>query len=148
MPSKAVSTALALGVLIISLLSVAAQDRKITPDSSVRSSPAYAEILLRRTDILSDLDAFSASYTESNPKILDLRAELNALDKEAERIAVVRAADTGKLTLALGKLIVRKAALEAEVVRLTRSYSKDHPDVKRSQRRVEIFENAISEILK
>ena len=137
------------GVALASSLSVLAQDRKSGPETgSVRSSAAYSEVLLRRTEILSDLEALSAGYTESNPKILDLRTELAALEKETDRIFAVRTSDAGKLTLALGKLMVRKAALEADLSRLNRSYSKDHPDVKRAQRRVEIFETAISEILK
>jgi len=137
------------GVALASSLSVLAQDRKSGPETAaVRSSAAYSEVLLRRTEILSDLEALSAGYTESNPKILDLRTELAALEKETDRIFAVRTSDAGKLTLALGKLMVRKAALEADLSRLNRSYSKDHPDVKRAQRRVEIFETAISEILK
>lgn len=114
----------------------------------IRSSPAYAEILLRKTELLADLDAFSEQYTEQNPKIIDLRFELAALDKALEKVYGVKPSETGKLTLALGKLIVKRAELETTLNRLTRSYNKDHPDVKRAKRRVEIFENSINEILK
>ena len=136
-------------VLFLGALGAEAQVSKTGPETAaIRGSAAYSEILLRRTDILADLDALSGSYTESHPKILDLRVELAALDRETQRVFAVKPADAGKLTLALGKLIVRKAALEADLERLTRTYSKDHPDVKRAQHRVDIFESAIAEILK
>jgi hypothetical protein len=48
----------------------------------------------------------------------------------------------------LGKLIVRKAALDADLSRLLRTYSKEHPETRRAQRRVDRFEAAIAEILK
>jgi uncharacterized protein involved in exopolysaccharide biosynthesis len=114
----------------------------------IRSSPAYSEILLRKTELQADLEALSADYTEANPKIVDLRFELGALDKSLEKIFGVKPTETGKLTLALGKLIVRKAALETELSRLTRNYSQDHPEVKRAKRRVEIFDAAIKEVLR
>ncbi|MEO6050631.1 MAG: hypothetical protein ABIP78_04785 [Pyrinomonadaceae bacterium] len=114
----------------------------------IRSSAAYSEVLLRRTEIQADLEALSADYTEENPKLIDLRFELNSLDKSLEKVFGVKASDTGKLTLALGKLIVRRAALETDVVRLMRTYNKDHPDAKRAKRRVEIFDAAIKEILR
>ncbi|MBK9216672.1 MAG: hypothetical protein IPM59_13965 [Chloracidobacterium sp.] len=114
----------------------------------IRSSPAYAEVLLKKTELLADLDAMSEQYTEQNPRIIDLRFELAALDKSLEKVYGVKPSETGKLTLALGKLIVKKAELETTLNRLTRSYNKDHPDVKRAKRRVDIFENSINEILK
>jgi hypothetical protein len=114
----------------------------------IRSSAAYAEILLRRTEIQADLESFLASYTEAHPKVVDSRVELASLDKSLETIFAVKLTETGKLTLALGKLIVKRAALETEFARLVRNYSLDHPEAKRAKRRVEIFDTAIKEVIK
>lgn len=114
----------------------------------IRSSAAYSEVLLRKTQLQADLEAFLADYTEANPKILDLRAELAAINRAVERIFAVKPAETGKLTLALGKLLVEQAALQTDLTRLQRSYSADHAEVKRAKRKLEIYENAINEILK
>jgi predicted nuclease with TOPRIM domain len=103
---------------------------------------------LRKTELLADLEALSADYTEANPRIIDLRVELASLDKSLEKVFGVKPSETDKLTLALGKLIVKKAALDSEFSRISRSYNKDHPDAKRARRRVEIFENAIKEVLR
>ena len=115
--------------------------------NAIKSSAAFAEILLRKTELQADLEAFSADYTEANPKIIDLRVELNSLDRSLEKLFAVKPTETAKLTLALGKLIVRRAALETDLSRLTRSYNKDHPDVKRMERKVEIYDSAIKEVL-
>ena len=114
----------------------------------IKSSPAYAEVLLRKTELQADLESLLADYTESNPKIVDLRFELAVINRSLDRIYAVKATETGKLTLALGKLIVKKAALETDLARLQRSYSKDHQEVKRAKRKVEIFEAAVSEVLR
>ena len=65
-----------------------------------------------------------------------------------ERIFAVKPLETGKLTLALGRLLVEQAVLQTELVRLQRSYNKDHAEVKRAKRRVEVYESAIGEILR
>jgi len=114
----------------------------------IRSSAAYSEVLLRKTQLQADLEALLADYTEANPKIIDLRTELAAINKSLEKIFAVRPTETGKLTLALGKLIVDQARLQTDLARLLRSYGNDHPEVKRARRKVEIFESAINEILK
>jgi len=115
---------------------------------AIVSSPAYSEILLRKTDILADLESFLADYTDANPKILDLRFEIGVLERTMGRVLAVKPGEAGKLTLALGKLMVRQAALETDLARLSRTYNKEHPDVKRAKRRVEIFDRAINEILR
>lgn len=114
----------------------------------IRSSPAYAEILLRKTEIQADLEAFAESYTEANPRMIDLRFELASLDRSLEKVFGVKPTETGKLTLALGKLIVRKAALDTELARLQRTYNKDHAEVKRAKRRAEIYDAAVKEVLR
>lgn len=113
----------------------------------VRSSATYAEILLRKTELQADLEALLADYTEAHPQIVDIRVELKSLDKSLEKVFGVKPSETGKLTLALGKMILRRAVLETGFQRLQRTYSLDHPEVKRAKRRVEIFDSAIKEIL-
>lgn len=114
----------------------------------IKSSAAYAEVLLRKTELQAELESVLADYTEANPKLMDLRFELAALNKSLERIYAVRPSETGKLTLALGKLLVKKAALDTDLNRLQRSYAKDNVEVKRAKRKAEIFEASINEVLR
>ena len=136
-------------VFFLLLISVSAAFSQVQTDTGpIRSSPAYSEVLLRKTEVQADLEAFLADYTEANPKILDLRAELAALNKSIERIFAVKPAETGKLTLALGKLLIEQATLQTDLARLQRTYNQEHIEVKRAKRKLEIFESAINEILK
>lgn len=144
MKSVLIRTAILLAIFLTPLLCYA-QTQEPGP---IRSSPAYSEVLLRKTELQADLEAFLADYTEANPKIIDIRFEIASLDKSLEKIFGVKPSETGKLTLALGKLIVKRASLETEYARLLRTYNADHPEVKRAKRRVEIFDSAIKEVLK
>ena len=112
-----------------------------------RSSPAHAELLLKKTELQSELESLLLGYTEEYPKVVEIRYSLTILQKESNRILAVKAAESSKLTLALGKLMVRKSELETDLWQLLRTYKEGHPDVKRAKRKVEIYEAAIKEIL-
>jgi hypothetical protein len=127
----------------------AAANKTPVVDSALKpqSSPAYAEVLLKRTELQSDLESLILEYTEDYPKVKELRYTIGLLQKESQRIIAVKPAETAKLTLALGKLMVKKVELETELWGLQANYKDDHPDVKRAKRKVEIYETAIKEIL-
>jgi len=116
-------------------------------NQAAKSSPAYAEILLQKTELQSQLEDLLVSYTDDFPKVKELRFQLGLFQKQADRILAVNSADVGKLTVALGKLIVRKVELETGLWNLRAQYNDDFPEVKRAKRRVEVFDKAIGEIL-
>lgn len=113
----------------------------------VRSSPAFAELQLRKTELVSELESLILDYTEEFPKVKAIRFAVTLIDRDIARISKVKPAESSKLTLALGKLMVRKIELETDMWNLQRSYKEEHPDVKRAKRKVEIYEAAINEIL-
>lgn len=113
----------------------------------IKSSPAYAEVLLRKTEQTAELEDLLVEYTEEYPKVQQLRAELALLNKEMNRILAVNPSEASKLTLALGKLILRKVDLELDYEKVQKQYTDDNSDVKQAKRKVEIFEAAIKEIL-
>lgn len=119
----------------------------ITANAHLSSSAAYAEILLRQTELESELESLILDYTEDYPKIKENRQALEVLRREVLRIAVAKPADSSKLTSALGKLVVRKVDVEMDLWRLSQNYADNHPEVRRAKRKVEIFEKAIKEIL-
>jgi len=120
---------------------------QISLSSAAKSSPAYSEVLLRKTERESELEEFLIGYTEEFPKVKEIRFELDLLQKAAAKIVAVNASEAGKLTLALGKLMVRKTEIETDLWNLRRQYEDDHPEVKRARRKIEIYEKAIKEIL-
>ncbi len=115
--------------------------------SAVKATAAYAEVLLRKTELEAQLEEFSVDYTEEFPKVKEIKYELIVLQNELDKMLATSAADTGKLTLALGKLIVRKTELATDLFNLRRQYNDDHPEVKRAKRKVAVYEKAIRDIL-
>lgn len=113
----------------------------------IKSSPAYAEVLLRKTELEADLLSFADDYTDQNPKVIDARFELATLSKDIDRLFAVRPDDVQKLTLALGKLIVRRAEVETELNRLLRTYKPDHPQAQRALKKAELYRDALKDIL-
>jgi hypothetical protein len=111
----------------------------------VKATPAYAELLLRKAELESDIESFLVSYTEEYPKLKESRYELSLLDKDLTKL--LAQTDASRLTLALGKLLVRKNQLETDLWGLQNKFGKDHPEVKRASRKVASFQNAIKEIL-
>lgn len=126
---------------------LAQQPSRPSVPANVRSTSAYAEVLLRATEVRSELDSIADDHTDASTRVIDLKTELEALEKAIDRLAMVRPTDTGKLTLALGKMLVRKSELDTDLARMLRSYKPEHPDVRRAMKKTATFEKAISEIL-
>lgn len=114
---------------------------------TARSTPAYAEVILRRAEVESELEGMLLDFTEDYPKVKQARAHLANLQKETEMLLAVKPADQSRLTLALGKLLVRRSELETDLWVLRQSYADENPDVKRARKKLEIFERAIKDIL-
>lgn len=127
-------------------LSVFAQSKSLSPSNqAVKSSPAYAEVLLRKTELDSEVESLLESYTEDFPKLKESRYELSLIQKDLDK--VLTQTDVSKLTLALGKLLVRRAELNTDLWALQTKYGTEHPEVKRAKRKVLSFDNAVKEIM-
>lgn len=136
-------------------LPVSAQLRTRTSNQStpppiaveIRATPAYAEILLRKTELESTVEELLVSYNEEFPKVKNTRYELNLLNAELARFGRLNKSDAGKLTLALGKLIVRRAQLATEFWIISNRYNSAHPNAKKAKRKLEIYHKAVEDIL-
>jgi uncharacterized protein involved in exopolysaccharide biosynthesis len=113
----------------------------------IRSTPAYGDLLLEKTELQSSLEALLLDYTEQYPKVKDLRSQLGFLQAEIERLLAVKPEYAGRLSDALGKLMLRKVELESNLETLRAQYKDDHPEVKRLRRKIDSYEAAIKEIL-
>lgn len=119
----------------------------LTKPEIAKSSPAYAEVLLRKTELLSELESLLVEYTEDYPKVQELRFETGSLQKELDALLAVNPAESSKLSAALGKLMVRKCELNTDLWVLQKEFNDQHPNVKRAKRKLEIFEASIKDIL-
>ena len=82
---KILQIGLAASALFLAVSACFGQAVAKTPDSgkaaadAVSSSPAYAELLLRRTDLTAELESLLIDYTDDYPKVKELRYTLDAL---------------------------------------------------------------------
>ena len=115
--------------------------------NEIRATAAYAEIILRKTELESTVEELLVSYTEEFPEVQHTRYELALLQAELVRFGRLKTSDIPKLTLALGKLIVRRAELATEYWILSNKYSSAHPNAKKARRKLEIFDKEVRDIL-
>ncbi len=113
----------------------------------IKSSPAYAEVVFRIAVLKVELEELLNRYTREYSGVKEIEYELTELENIMKRIKGFKAAETQKLTLALGKMFLQKAAYITEFKVLLEKYSEKHPEVIRARRRMEIFEEAIGKIL-
>lgn len=126
---------------------LAKTDLTKTASQTIKSTPVFAELLLRKTEREAQLEEFLLDYTEEFPKVKEIKFELDLLQKQMDKISAVSASDAPKLSLALGKLLVRKTELEVDLWNLLKQYNADHPEVKRAKRKIDVYEKAVREIL-
>jgi hypothetical protein len=123
------------------------QTTKADPYRALRSTPAYSEVLLKETELRAEVEALLGEYTEEYPKLKESRFALGLVQKEKARLLMTAPVESEKLTLSLGRIMVRKVDAEVDLWRLQQSLADSHPDVKRAKRKVEVFEAAIREVL-
>jgi len=119
----------------------------VAESNGIRATPAYAEVLLRETELKAEIESILLDYTEDYPKVKEMRFELELLSSEMDRLLAVKPNDIGKLTQALGKLILGKVSNQTTLRQLRLQYADEHPSVKRQRKKVEIYEAAIKQIL-
>lgn len=134
-----------IGLLALSLPAFAQVKTPSSLTQSIKSTPAYAELLLRKTELNSEIESLAESYTEDFPKMKEARFELSLIQKDLNDL--LKQTDASKLTLALGKMMVKRASLNTDLWALRSKLNPEHPDVKRAQRRVSSFDEAIKEIM-
>ena len=147
---------IAVFLCLLFAVSVSAQTRNRTSSVSkaptvskeIRATPAYAEVVLRRVELQSELEELLVAYTREFPRVQEKEFELGLIRSEIVRFAKMRPAEAPKMTLALGKLIVRRATLATDFMVKSKKYGAEHPAVKKAKKRTDIFDEAINELLK
>jgi hypothetical protein len=124
-----------------------AQPAAVNAVNPVKASAAYADVILRRTELEADLESMLLDYTDEHPKVKQARLELALIQRELDRLLAVKPEDAGKLSEALGKLMVRKTAFEVDLELLRDKTDDKNPNVISAQKKVDVFEKAIKDIL-
>ncbi len=127
--------------------SIKTKPNAVSLQASAKNSPAYGELVLRRTELEVDYKEILVEYTENHPNALAKKSVIDAIDAELKNIEAMPASQIPKLTSPLGKLILRKVELETELKNLQQEYTDDFPDVKKTKTRLEAFQAEIKKML-
>ena len=122
-------------------------DYSTTTSKAIKSSPAYSALILKRTLVKADLEEMLVTYTEDFPKVVDARHEIDLLNFELTRLLETKVTDSCKLSESLGQLMLKKTEVEMMLWNLKKKYKEDHPEVIRTQRKLNTFEKGIVEVL-
>ncbi len=134
-------------ILIICAAVFAQTKSKPATANSAKSTSAFAELILLKTEVESTLEELLLDYKEEYPEVKKNRVQLGFINKELDNLLKLDASQMPKLTLALGKLLVRKIELQSTLSALRENYKEDNPEVARAKKKLEIFEKAIAEIM-
>jgi hypothetical protein len=134
-------------VLAFSSICFAQPKAKPTTTNLAKSTPAFAEIILLKTEVESALEEFLLDYKEEYPEVKKTRVKLAFINKELDKLLKLDASQMPKLTLALGKLLVRKIELQSDLAALRETYKEENQEVARTKKKLEIFEKAVAEIM-
>jgi hypothetical protein len=115
--------------------------------NQAKSTPAFAELILLKTEVQSTLEELLLDYKDEYPEVKKNKVQLSFISQELDKLLKLDASQMPKLTLALGKLLVRKVELQSDLSALRENYKDDNPEVARAKKKLEIFEKAIAEIM-
>jgi hypothetical protein len=113
----------------------------------VKSSPAYIELTLHQADIDAELLDLAVDYTDEYPKVKRLKLEAQFVQADLGNMLKLNAAALPKLTESFAKLVLKKVAMQVDLAELKVDHKDDYPDVQRAQKRVQIYEKAIRDLL-
>ena len=113
----------------------------------VKTTPAYAELIMKRTEVAAELEVLLPDYTEESPEVREKRLSLQVLDAALKRLETVTLEQYLALTPAVGKMLARKLEAEAELKILSEIYTDEHPAVKKSKIRFKIFDAELKKLL-
>jgi hypothetical protein len=134
-------------ILMIYAACFAQTKPKSVAANSAKSTPAFAELILLKTEVESTLEELLLDYKEEYPEVKKNRVELGFINAELDKLLKLDALQMPKLTLALGKLLVRKIELQSDLSALRETYKEDNPEVTRTKKKLEIFEKAVAAIM-
>lgn len=130
---KRLPVALALTIVLSSVIVGYTQQRVEAMPSDPKATPAYRVLVLRKSAVEAELVELSAMFTGQHPDVLNKRFELDAIGVEMEKMEVLKKFRAPKLSDIYGNLVLRKVSLEVELNNLLRSFKPQHPAVEKKR---------------
>lgn len=132
--------------LILAFAVCSAAQEKIKA-SKAAATFAYAEVLANRIEAEADLKVLTLDYSDDAPQVKAKKLERDLLGRQIRWLEALPDSSQPKMTVALGKLLVRKALAEAALKTLNETYAEQHPLMKKARARFEVYNSEIEKLL-
>ncbi|MBC7798437.1 MAG: hypothetical protein H7Z37_16330 [Pyrinomonadaceae bacterium] len=116
-------------------------------NSALKSSAAYGEIIAALAEAKVDLKILLFDYKEAAPQVVAKRQLIESYQTEIGKLEAMPTTIAPKLTLALGRLLVKKIEAGAELNELTKEYAEEYPSVKKARIRLQVFTEETDKLL-
>lgn len=116
-------------------------------NSALKSSAAYGELIAAQAEAKVDLKILLFDYKEAAPQVVAKQKLIESYKTEIAKLEAMPATIAPKLTLALGRLLVKKIEAEAELNDLIEEYAEEHPSVKKARVRFQVFTEETNKLL-
>ena len=128
--------------------SVGAQLTATPAKNSIKLTPAYTALALRKVEIEIEKARLLTMYKERHPVILSKQAYLTALNREMAELSQVGEDKVERLTEAFGALLLRKVEAQVELENMLTMYMPDYPDVKNKKAELAAMREEVERRLK
>ncbi|MEP6923254.1 MAG: hypothetical protein ABI954_02210 [Pyrinomonadaceae bacterium] len=115
--------------------------------SSVSMTGAYAEVYASKVEAEADLKVLSMDLTEETTQVREKKLERDLLAREIRWLEALPSISHDKMTVALGRLLVRKTQAEVSLKMLSENYAESFPTVKKARTRIEVYNSEIQKLL-
>ena len=115
--------------------------------SKVADTAAYAEVYAARVEAEADLKVLSMDLTEETVQVREKKLERDLLAREIRWLEALPSNSHDKMTLALGRLLVRKTQSEVSLKMLSENYADDFPAVKKARTRIGVYNGEVQKLL-
>lgn len=114
---------------------------------SVQTTLAYAEVFAQKVEAEAELKVLMIDMTDDAPQVREKKLRRDFLQREIEWLEKLPAALHPKMTLALGKIIVRKVQAEVDQKMFAENYADEHPLIKKARARFAVYKDEIDKLL-
>lgn len=115
--------------------------------SKVADTGAYAEVYAARVEAEADLKVLSTDLTEETIQVREKKLERDLLAREIRWLEALPLVSHDKMTMALGRLLVRKTQAEVSLKMLSENYAESFPAVKKAHTKIGVYNDEIQKLL-
>ena len=115
--------------------------------SKVADTAAYAEVYAARVEAEADLKVLNMDLTEESVQVREKKLERDLLAREIRWLEALPSTSHNKMSMALGRLLVRKTQAEVNLKMLSQNYAEDFPAVKKAHTRIGIYNDEVQKLL-